>query len=199
MKSSLFGLPTLTLAQQLLGKELIHETKEGTTSGYIVETEAYIGPGDRAAHSFAGRRTPRTEVMFGPPGYVYVYFIYGMHTCFNIVSGDEGKPEAILIRALQPNKGLHLMCQRRNIVHPPPTTTLKKKLTNGPGKLCQALGITMNDYGAKMNDSAFHLEEGLSICNNNIATGKRINISYAQEAIHYPYRFWLKNNPFVSK
>ncbi|MGG1574282.1 DNA-3-methyladenine glycosylase [Fictibacillus sp. NRS-1165] len=204
MNEKFFELPTLELAKSLLGMELVHETDEGIASGIIVETEAYLGPEDMAAHSFGGRRTPRTEIMYAEPGYVYVYFIYGMHTCFNIVSGPLHKPEAILIRALEPKEGIPLMMRRRSFEIPvlddgdwKPGQL--KKLTNGPGKLCKALGITLNDYGLKLNAKHLYIKGDTTITEEHILSGPRINVDYAGEAARYPYRFWIKDNIYVSK
>jgi DNA-3-methyladenine glycosylase len=189
----LWNLPTLTLAKKLLGMELVHENQEGITSGIIVETEAYLGPEDRAAHSYGNRRTARTEVMFHHAGTIYTYFIYGMHVCFNIVSGPLDKPEAILIRAIQPVKGIELMKKRR--------IGVKKEvqLTNGPGKLSKSMGFTLEHSGQKMNDGEISIQERLEIHPYEIASGPRIGIQYAEEAVHFPYRFWIKNNPYVSR
>jgi DNA-3-methyladenine glycosylase len=189
----LWNLPTLNLAKKLLGMELIHEDQEGITSGIIVETEAYLGPEDRAAHSFGNRRTPRTEVMFHEAGTIYTYFIYGMHVCFNIVAGPVDKPEAILIRAIQPVKGLDIMKQRRIGV------TKEVQLTNGPGKLSKSMGFTLEHSGQKMNKCGISINHGIEVQHNEIEAGPRVGIHYAQEAVHFPYRFWIKNNPYVSR
>jgi DNA-3-methyladenine glycosylase len=189
----LWKLPTLDLARKLLGMELIHENREGLTSGIIVETEAYLGPEDRAAHSFGNRRTPRTEVMFQEAGTIYTYFVYGMHVCFNIVSGPIDKPEAILIRAIQPVEGLHIMKERR--------VGVKKEvqLTNGPGKLSKSMGFLLEHSGHKMNTCGISIKEKIEVQPQDIESGPRIGIQYAQEAIYFPYRFWIKNNPYVSR
>lgn len=204
MDQELFQYPTLQLAKKLLGCELVHCTKEGLTSGIIVETEAYMGPEDAAAHSSGGRRTARTEIMYAEAGHVYVYFIYGMHTCFNIVSGPLHKPEAILIRALEPKEGLPLMVQRRGLEFQQEKEgawklNQLKKLTNGPGKLSKAMGITLNDYGIRLNSEHLYVNESHTVPESSILSGPRINVDYAGEAAHYPYRFWIKDNPFVSK
>ncbi|MDM5200171.1 DNA-3-methyladenine glycosylase [Fictibacillus enclensis] len=202
--NELFEYPTLQLARKLLGMELVHETGEGLTSGIIVEAEAYLGPEDRAAHSYGGRRTPRTEIMYAEAGHVYVYFIYGMHTCFNIVSGPLHKPEAILIRALQPKEGIPLMMTRRNMavsLMDNGAWNLKelKKLADGPGKLCKAMGITLEDYGVKLNSDHLYLREYRDVPEQDIVSGPRIGVDYAGEAALYPYRFWIKDNLYVSK
>jgi DNA-3-methyladenine glycosylase len=139
MPPTFFQKPTIELAKALLGCLLVKETEEGITSGYIVETEAYMGPEDRAAHSFGNRRTKRTEIMFGDAGKVYTYQMH-THTLVNVVSGPIEIPQAVLIRAVEPHSGLDLMHQRRG-------TDNLTNLTNGPGKLAKALGITMEDYG----------------------------------------------------
>jgi DNA-3-methyladenine glycosylase len=190
---NLWELPTLDLAKELLGMKLIHDDDKGTTSGYIVETEAYLGPEDRAAHSYNNRRTARTEVMYDEAGTIYTYFIYGMHVCFNIVSGPVNKPEAILIRALQPIEGIEEMKERRV------RAKTEIQLTNGPGKLSKAMGFTLTDNGKKMNEENIRIEEGIELGVHEISSGPRIGIQYAEEAVHYPYRFWIKNNPYVSR
>lgn len=185
-----FEQPTLLLAQSLLGKLLMKETDLGIAAGWIVETEAYIGPGDRAAHSFGNRRTPRTEVMFGPPGYVYTYVMH-THCLVNIVSGELGHPEAILIRAVEPCIGIDLMYDRRG-----PDKKLKE-LTNGPGKLTKALGIVKEDYGRPFFERPLYIAEGKTV--ESVAAGPRIGIDNSGEAREYPWRFWVEGNPFVSK
>ncbi|RSK27717.1 DNA-3-methyladenine glycosylase [Bacillus sp. HMF5848] len=202
--ATIFQLPTLELSKKLLGMELCHRIQGKTISGKIVEVEAYKGPEDKASHSYGGRRTARTEVMYGPPGYAYVYLIYGMHYCFNIVSGPTNKPEAILIRALQPTEGIEQMAtfRKTNLVKRKDSYALTslRSLTNGPGKLAQALSITKELYGHKLTEPPLFIRgSGLIVDDNEIASGPRINIDYAEEAVHYPWRFWIKNNPFVSK
>ncbi len=185
-----FEQPTLLLARSLLGKLLVKETELGIAAGWIVETEAYIGPGDRAAHSFGNRRTPRTEVMFGPPGYVYTYVMH-THCLVNIVSGEPGHPEAVLIRAVEPCIGVDLMYDRRG------TDKKLKELTNGPGKLTKALGIVKEDYGRPFFERPLYIAEGRTV--ESIAAGPRIGIDNSGEAREYPWRFWVEGNPFVSK
>lgn len=186
---SFFDQPTLELAKALLGCLLIKETKEGIAAGYIVESEAYIGPGDRAAHSFNNRRTARTEVMFQQSGLAYTYLMH-THCLFNVVSGGEEKPEAVLIRALEPLSGIELMKSRRGIDD-------LRNLTNGPGKLTKSLGITMEDYGHPLTLPPLYVAKGF--CPGSISAGKRIGIDNTGEARDFPWRFWVTNNKFVSR
>ncbi|MFC7746200.1 DNA-3-methyladenine glycosylase [Lentibacillus kimchii] len=189
---SFYSEPTLQLAQSLLGHMLLKETEEGLTGGYIVETEAYLGPNDRAAHSFNHRRTKRTEIMFGEAGYVYTYTMH-THCLLNIVSGGTDEPEAVLIRAVEPYYGQDLIAQRRSKI------TKKKHWTNGPGKLTKALNITMDDYGHKLDQHPLWIARGKSLDAADIASGPRIGIQNSGEAKAYPWRFWEYLNTFVSK
>lgn len=184
-----FQQTTLQLAQSLLGCLLIKETKEGTASGIIVETEAYMGPEDRAAHSFGNRKTKRTEVMFAEAGVAYTYVMH-THCLVNVVSGPVEKPEAILIRAVEPLDGIELMKKRRNM-------PILKNLTNGPGKLTKALGITMEDYGRIFTEPPLLLAKGITP--QKISRGKRIGIDNSGEARDYPWRFWISGNAYVSR
>lgn len=181
--------PTIQLAKSLLGCLLIKESNDGVASGYIVETEAYIGPNDQAAHSYQNRRTKRTEVMFGEAGHAYTYQMH-THCLVNVVSGKEGWPEAVLIRSVEPFSGIQLMKERRNIEN-------LINLTNGPGKLTKALAISMDDYGNSFQTPPLLIGEGFSP--ENIAVGKRIGIENSGEAKDYPWRFWIRGNPFVSR
>ena len=189
LPSEFFQKPTLELAKGLLGCLLVKETADGTASGYIVETEAYMGPEDRAAHSFENRRTKRTEIMFGEAGFVYTYTMH-THTLVNIVSGLLGKPEAILIRALEPFSGLELMHERR-------ATDNVRNLTSGPGKLTKALGITMSDYGHSFSKPPLYMASGL--IPDDISIGPRVGIDNTGAARDYPWRFWITDNSYVSR
>src|SRR5699024_4545843 len=181
--------PTLILAKKLLGHILVHETEEGIIAGRIVETEAYLGESDQAAHSYKKRRTKRTEIMFQAPGYVYIYQMH-THHLINVVAGEVGNPQAILIRAVEPLEGIELMEQRRPV---------KKftNLTSGPGKLTKAFGITKADYGRRFFEAPLYIAKGHPP--SNVATGTRIGIDNAGEAKDYPYRFWVEGNKFVSR
>lgn len=184
-----FQKPTLELAQSLLGCLLIKETAEGIASGYIVETEAYMGPKDRAAHSYGNRRTKRTEVMFDEAGAIYTHLMH-THTLVNVVSGPLNTPESILIRAIEPYQGLDLMYQRRGLDN-------LQNVTNGPGKLTKALGITMNDYGHSFTKPPLYITSGWMP--DTISSGPRIGINNSGEAKDYPWRFWITGNSFVSR
>jgi DNA-3-methyladenine glycosylase len=181
--------PTLELANSLLGCLLIKETDEGTASGFIIETEAYIGPEDRAAHSYGNRRTKRTEAMFGESGTIYTYVMH-THTLVNVVSAEKEKPEAILIRAVEPYEGIDLMKQRRG-------SDILTNLTSGPGKLTRAMGITMNDYGNTFTQPPLYIAAGKKPA--EIIAGPRIGIANSGEAKDYPWRFWIPGNPFISR
>jgi DNA-3-methyladenine glycosylase len=184
---------SLIVAKELLGKILIHEAPEGVTAGKIVETEAYKGPEDKAAHSFGNRRTPRTETMYGPKGHAYIYLIYGMYYCINVTSGAvEGKPEATLIRALEPIQGIELMMKRRG-----PTGRLVN-MASGPGRLCIAMGLTKIYNGLDMTKPPLYIAEGQSVNPQDIAQAPRIGVDYADEHKDLPWRFYIKNNPYVS-
>ena len=182
----------MELARKLLGSLLVHRTINGVAAGMIVETEAYVGAIDKACHAWQNR-SERTEIMYHDGGYAYVYFIYGMHHCFNVVTGSEGEGNAVLIRALEPVIGIDLMQRRRN-------TKLLRSLCSGPGKVCQALGITKNEYGMDLCDPAspLRLIKYRYIPDEQIAVSPRINVAYAEEAATWPWRFYVKDNPFVS-
>ena len=192
MNHSFFRQDTVELARKLLGCLLVHRTPDGVAGGMIVETEAYIGAIDKACHAYRNR-SERTEIMYHDGGYAYVYFIYGMHHCFNVVTGPEGEGNAVLIRALEPVIGLELMQRRRN------TKTLQN-LCSGPGKVCLALDITKNEYGLDLcnADSPLHLIQYRHIPDAKIVASPRINVAYAEEAAAWPWRFYVKENPYVS-
>ncbi len=181
MSLDAFALPAPELAQSLLGTVLLH----GATAGMIVETEAYLGGDDLASHSARGR-TPRTQVLFGPPGYAYVYLIYGMYQCLNVVAAADGSPGCVLIRALEPLSGLALMYQRRELTGAPAT------LTNGPGKLTQALAITGKHYGQRLDQGALRIRRWRERPIFEIAITPRIGISQCADL---PLRFvWAKHS-----
>jgi DNA-3-methyladenine glycosylase len=183
----------LTIARQLLGKLLVVPAANGTrVSGVIVETEAYRGPQDRASHAYGGRRTKRTETMYLGGGATYVYFVYGMYYQFNVVTNLEDTPHAVLVRALQPVEGIETMRIRR---HGQPD----RNLTNGPGKLCIALGIDRQLDRADLLGDRVWLENYEKVPTSGIAKGSRVGIDYAEDWIEKPWRFWIRDNPFVSR
>jgi DNA-3-methyladenine glycosylase len=176
---SLFTQPTLTVARALIGMVLAHDDGTRLRRGRIVETEAYLGPRDLAAHSARGR-TLRTEVMFGPPGHAYVYFIYGFWNCLNVVTGREGVPHAVLLRALEPLDGLN-------------------ERTCGPGLLCRALGIDRSLNGADLRGAVLWLESAdPKAPPARIARTTRIGVDYAGDWARRPWRFFDRDSPWVS-
>src|SRR5258708_29932434 len=165
----------LEVARDLLGKRLVVPTRSGArVAGIIVETEAYRGPEDKASHAYSGRRTNRTETMFGIGGTAYVYFVYGMYNQFNVVTNVEDVPHAILVRAVEPAEGLDVMRHRRR-------GRSEYELTSGPGRLCLALGIDRGLDKADLLGDRVWIEEGISISPRQIARGPRIGIDYAEE------------------
>lgn len=185
------GLPDLSqdpviVAKSLLGCFLACETDGQRVVGKIVETEAYHQQ-DAASHSYRGQ-TPRTTVMFGPPGFAYVYFTYGMHYCVNVVTGLEGEGSAVLIRALEPVTGIDVMRARR-------ANRPDHQLTNGPAKLCYALNINKSLNGHYLSKPPLQLLPGEPVPAAQVVTTTRVGISEAREK---PWRFYIHDNPFVS-
>jgi DNA-3-methyladenine glycosylase len=195
LKREFYERDTLTVAKELLGKLLVHENKEGTTIGRIVETEAYEGPEDKASHAYNNLRTERTEVQYGPKGHAYVYQIYGMYFCFDVTSGRlVGKPEAILVRALEPIDGLEVMMRRRGV-----SNGQIANLTAGPCKLCAAMGISKKQNGVDLCVPPLRIETGGTRDERQIVQTGRVNIDYADKWKYLPWRFFIKNNAFVSR
>ena len=184
----------LTVARQLLGQLLVVPAADGTrVSGIIVETEAYRGPQDRASHAYGGRRTRRTATMYEMGGTAYVYFVYGLYHQFNVVTNVNEIHHAVLIRALEPVDGTALMRKRR-------PRASDHNLTSGPGKLCIALGIDRSLDRADLRGDRVWIEKGTrGIPPSAIAAGPRIGIDYAEAWAAKPWRFWIGNNPFVSR
>ncbi len=183
----------LEVARDLLGKKLVVPGKNGSrVAGIIVETEAYRGPEDRASHAYNGRRTRRTETMYGIGGTAYVYFVYGMYNQFNVVTNVADTPHAILVRAVEPSEGLEIMRRRRQ-------GRSEYELTSGPGRLCLALGIDRTLDKQDLLGERVWVEEGTSISPRQIARGPRVGIDYAGAWMKKPWRFWVRDNPFVSR
>ncbi|HUY27446.1 MAG TPA: DNA-3-methyladenine glycosylase [Candidatus Binataceae bacterium] len=182
--------PVLTVARECIGKILVHRTLDAEVAGRIVEAEAYRGPLDLASHSSKGL-TRRTAAMFGPPGHAYVYLLYGVSWAMNLVVGAPGVPHAVLIRALEPTGGLELMARRR--LRPPDS----RELTNGPGKLAHALGITGAQYGCDLCGDVLFLEPADRPC-GAIGRSPRINVESSGAWAAKPWRFYEKGNRYVS-
>ena len=189
------GRDALRVARDLLGAVLVHRTADGPAAGRIVEVEAYRGPSDRAAHSFGGRRTPRNEVMYGPAGHAYVYFVYGMHHCVNVVAAGVGVPEAVLIRAVEAQEGLDLMRRRRGLKEDAPAHLLCR----GPGNVCRALGIDRSLNGADLLDGSLTLEPAARVAEARVVRAPRVGVDYAGADAGLAWRFYEVENPAVSR
>lgn len=181
----------LEVAPELLGLTLVHITNEGITKGKIVEVEAYMGTKDKAAHAYSGIPTKRTKPMFGEAGHSYVYLIYGMYYCMNVVANKVGKAEAVLIRALEPIEGIELMNNRRE-------GKVLKQLCSGPGKLCIAMGINKANNEMDLSGNQLYIEDPKEKEEFVVEKSKRINIDYAQEAKDYLWRYTIKDSKFLS-
>ncbi|PTL81125.1 DNA-3-methyladenine glycosylase [Vitiosangium sp. GDMCC 1.1324] len=181
LPASFYARPALTVARELLGTHLILDEGGRRRVGRIVETEAYVGEHDLACHAAKGR-TPRTEVLFGPPGKAYVYLIYGMYHCFNVVTDVEGVASAVLVRAVEPVAGL------------PPGAR-----TDGPGRLCRALELTLAHNRWDLQSEQLHLEAGTPVPEARVARGPRIGVDYAGAWALEPYRLWVRDSQHVSR
>ena len=188
LAAGFYDRATELVARELLGSVLEHRTSEGTVRGRIVETEAYLGPHDPACHAAAGL-TERTRTLHGPPGHAYVYFIYGMHWCFNAVTREAGHGSAVLIRALEPVSGLSLMRQRREVAR-------DDDLTSGPARLCEALGINKDQDGVRLDRGPLRILGGEAVPDESVLVTKRIGI---RKAADWPLRFLVKGSRFVSR
>ena len=184
---------TLQIAKELLGKILVTKWNGVITSGRIVECEAYNGIVDKASHAYGIRRTNRTEIMYAEGGRAYVYLCYGIHHLFNVVTNVKDEPHAILIRGLEPIKGIDLMLERTG------KTKLDHTISRGPGNVSKALGIEISHSGLSLiNSKLFIAEDDFEISQDQIATSPRIGVEYAGKDAKLPYRFFLKGNLFVS-
>ena len=210
LKEDFYGRETLKVAKELLGKYLIHNIDGKLVGGKIVETEGYLGVNDKAAHVYGGKKTPRVMPMYGKPGNAYIYSIYGMYYCLNAITVEEGEPEGVLIRAIEPLIGLDYISEKR---YKKKYLELNKKeklnLTSGPSKLCLALNLTKNENDKLLWDNPLfiadydkeieNLIENKEEKTGKIIEAKRIGIDYAEEAKDYLYRFYYEDNPYVSK
>ena len=183
----------VTIAKELIGKIIVTKFDSVVTSGRIVETEAYIGLTDRASHSFGGRRTARNEYMYAGAATAYVYICYGMHHLFNVVTNKKDIPDAVLIRALEPIKGIDQMLKRTG------KKTFDNTLTKGPGNAAKALGISKGHSGINLvKNEIFITDDGFEANKKILGTSRRIGVESSGDAALLPYRFYVKGNPFVS-
>jgi DNA-3-methyladenine glycosylase len=188
LPQAFYDRPTEDVARDLLGAVLEHRAADGTVRGRIVETEAYLGPHDPACHAAAGL-TARTRTLHGPPGTAYMYFIYGMHWCFNAVTREAGHGSAVLIRALEPLSGLDLMRRRRGVDR-------DVDLTSGPARLCDAFGLTRAQDGARLDRGPLRILRGIEVPDEDVVVSPRIGI---RKAADWPLRFHIRGNRFVSR
>ena len=186
-----FNRDTVNVAKELIGKYIVRKTKGGNIIGKIIEVEAYLGPSDKACHSYNYKKTDRTKPMYMIPGTLYIYLIYGMYYCMNVITESQGIPCAVLIRKLYPIQGIELMKERRNVK----IGKNFKNLMDGPGKLCMAMDITKEKFNgtdscAENSDLFFSM--GTQIKSDQILTGTRIGIDYAEEDKDKMLRFWIE-------
>jgi DNA-3-methyladenine glycosylase len=189
LPAAFYDRPTEQVAREMLGAVLECRSEKGISSGIIVETEAYIGEHDEACHAFAGH-TKRTAPLYGRPGISYVYFIYGMYWCFNAVTRAEGLPSAVLVRAVEPYTGVTSMRRRR------PKAKRDTDLTNGPGKLCLALGIGSEMNGLPLQRGPIAIRKGIRLSDTEVAVTARIGIT---KAVDWPLRWIVKDSPYLSR
>ncbi|PIE55315.1 MAG: 3-methyladenine DNA glycosylase [Dethiosulfovibrio peptidovorans] len=192
LPSRFYGRSCFTVARDLLGCVLESRIEGQLVSGRIVETEPYIGAYDRASHAWPMKKTPRTRAMFGPGGRAYVFFVYGMHHQLCAVTGPEGCPDAVLIRALKPLEGIAVMKRRRG--------QLLKRLCDGPGKLCAALAVTSAHYGSDLSDpsSPLIVREGEPVNDQDVLAASRVGVAYAGIYGTVPWRMYVRDCPWVS-
>lgn len=186
-----FDRAAAIVARELLGARLVHAAADGVVGGTIVEVEAYAGPEDLAAHSARGR-TPRNAVMFGQPGHLYVYFVYGMHYCMNVVCGPGAKPEAVLLRAVAIDEGIDLARRRRG------TAVSDTRLASGPGNVARAFGVDRSLNGIDLLDGPMRIVP-LERSQPSIASGPRVGVDYAGDWSQRPMRLWIRDDPHVPR
>ena len=192
---------TVSIARDLLGRYLVRMWQGQPLVCRIVETEAYVGAVDKAAHAYGYHRTQRNAVMFGPPGHAYIYLIYGMHCCLNFVTEPEGEPAAVLLRGLEPAAGTEVM-QRLRYGDAPMNAYRKKNFLNGPGKVCKALDLTTAQNRLDLEGDTLFLCDSMAdvglkdlpIEPEHLCSGPRIGVDYAEEARDFPWRFWLEKD-----
>jgi len=194
LNKTFYSQEVVTVAKKLLGKILVKKTGKNYLAGKIVEVEAYHGDFDQAAHSYGGM-TKRNEIMFREGGYLYVYFTYGVHHCCNVVTGEKGQGTAVLIRVVEPVEGLKLMIKNRF------GRKLKDEkeifnLTSGPGKVCQAFDLDKSHSGTDLTGDEIFITDGIRVQKNQVGVSKRIGIT---KSVNLPWRFYIKNNPYLSR
>ncbi|CEN77401.1 DNA-3-methyladenine glycosylase [Paraclostridium sordellii] len=201
MDKDFFRRDAITLSRDLLGKYLVRKYEGQQIITKIVETEAYMGIEDKAAHVFNDKRTSRTEPLYQDGGCIYVYLIYGMYHCLNISANIEGVPQCVLIRAVEPVSPMNLISQNRYLKNYDELSSYQKKnICNGPGKLCKALKIDKElNFKSILGDELYILDNDEEIKKSDIIESKRVNIDYAQEAKDYLWRFYIKDNKHISK
>ena len=194
LERSFFDRDTLLVARELLGKRLVRVLPDGTQLVCrITETEAYIGRCDKACHAYNYKRTPRTETLFARPGTAYIYLIYGMYCCLNFVTEAEGEPAAVLLRGVTPVKNGDIIAENRFSCKMGQMSSYQRKnFLNGPGKVCKGLLLTRQQNGLDLLGKELFLLDAPAPHPAAIRTGKRIGIDYAQEAVDFPWRFWLE-------
>jgi DNA-3-methyladenine glycosylase len=201
LERGFFARDTLAVARELLGQRLVRVLDGERHSGRIVEVEAYIGEEDEACHAHSGR-TKRNATMYGPPGHAYVYFIYGVHYCLNVVTEQEGFPAAVLVRALEPLEGIGAMCERR---WPASVEDCGGQpdieLASGPAKLCRALAIDRQFDGADLcvPDALLFIERDADVPGEKVVTGPRVGVRGGEEALFAPWRFYVGDSWYVSR
>lgn len=198
LNKEFFNRDTLIVAEELLGKTLVRNINGTLIKSKIVEVEAYTGEGDKGCHTYGGKITPRTKTMYLEGGHIYIYLIYGLYHLMNFVTKDSNCGEAVLIRAIEPLDNLDLISKNRfNKDYKELSNYQKKSLTNGPGKLTKALLIDKSFNGKNLFSEEIYIEDS-RLKDFEIIKTKRIGIDYAEEAVDFPYRFYIKNNPYVS-
>ncbi|RAJ10620.1 DNA-3-methyladenine glycosylase [Chitinophaga skermanii] len=184
----------VNVARQLLGCKIVTMFNGERTAGIIVDTEAYKGITDRASHAFNNRRTNRTEKMYLEGGYAYVYLVYGLHHLFNVVTNQQNHPDGVMLRAIEPVEGIDVMLKRCG------KTKLDYSLTNGPGSLSKALGITVQNAGEDLTGNLIWIEKNnKTLPNSAVMITTRVGVNYAGDDAYLPYRFYIKDNPYRSK
>lgn len=198
IKREFFDRDTLEVAKDLLGKIIIRKDNNIIYKARIVETEAYMGIEDRACQTFGNKKTNRNKIMYEDAGTIYIYQTYGIHYLMNFITRDNNHPEGVLIRAIEPLSEIdNFSLNRFGLKYENLSPYQKKNLTNGPGKITKALAIDKKLNGKNLFTENFYIEDDLK--DFQIITDKRIGIDYAKEAKDYPYRFYIKDNPYVSK